>query len=253
MDDGILIFKEKEFISYPEDGNNLCFQLEDDSFWFNHRNKIILDQFNNQAVQGFVLDIGGGNGFVTKMLQESGYDVILVEPNFSGCLNAKHRGVKNIINSSLDQISFSELKPNCICAFDVLEHIENDFHFLKNCFNNLSVDGKLILSVPAFKGLWSNEDVLAGHYRRYAKHELESIVIKAGFNITYSSYFFSILPIAILIFRKIFSKKNNKIDDHSHRRNFLVLDLIFSLERSILRKRGKLFFGSSLILVAEKR
>ncbi|NLK61869.1 MAG: hypothetical protein GX287_00285, partial [Fusobacteria bacterium] len=39
--DGIYFSEDKKNISYPEDGNNMCFELEDNSFWFINRNNII--------------------------------------------------------------------------------------------------------------------------------------------------------------------------------------------------------------------
>lgn len=36
--DGIYYAAESGVISYPEEGNEACFELEDRSFWFRHRN-----------------------------------------------------------------------------------------------------------------------------------------------------------------------------------------------------------------------
>ncbi len=40
-ENGIFFTKSKTEISYPEESNQNCFQYEDDSFWFKHRNNII--------------------------------------------------------------------------------------------------------------------------------------------------------------------------------------------------------------------
>jgi len=34
LKDGIWFSKDKGIVSYPKDGNDLCFQLEENSFWF---------------------------------------------------------------------------------------------------------------------------------------------------------------------------------------------------------------------------
>jgi len=52
--------------------------------------------------------------------------------------------------------------------------------------------------------LWSNEDVHAGHYRRYTK-SMSNILKEAGFRIEFSSYIFSILPFPIFLLRSILS------------------------------------------------
>ncbi len=40
-EDGIYYASESEAISYPEEGNEACFEVEDQSFWFRHRNDCI--------------------------------------------------------------------------------------------------------------------------------------------------------------------------------------------------------------------
>ena len=50
---------------------------------------------------------------------------------------------------------------------DVLEHIENDKEFLILIKKKLKINGRLLITVPAFEKLWSSEDDAAGHFRRY--------------------------------------------------------------------------------------
>jgi hypothetical protein len=42
-DDGIWRAGEQEPISYPQEGNDRCFEIEDKSFWFQHRNACIVE------------------------------------------------------------------------------------------------------------------------------------------------------------------------------------------------------------------
>jgi hypothetical protein len=65
-------------ISYPSEGNDVCFQIEDDSFWFHHRNRIITSVFSQFPPEGTIFDVGGGNGFVSLGLQQAGLDAVLV-------------------------------------------------------------------------------------------------------------------------------------------------------------------------------
>ena len=75
-----------EEISYPDDGNDLCLEVEDHSFWFRHRNNCIIEMIRNYPPQkkGPIFDIGGGNGYVSKAIMDAGWDAILVEPGLSG-------------------------------------------------------------------------------------------------------------------------------------------------------------------------
>ena len=201
--DGIYFAKSQPEISYPEQGNQHCYQIEDDSYWFKHRNECIVAAFKKYATQNTFFDIGGGNGFVSKYLENEGVDCVLVEPGVQGCLNAKERQLKNIVCSTLEE---AKIKTNAIPnigVFDVVEHIKNDNQFLKMIHNYLIPNGLVFITVPAYNTLWSNEDIEAGHFRRYTTKTINDKLINNGFEIIYSSYIFSILTLPILLFRSI--------------------------------------------------
>ena len=50
LEDGIYYAAESEAISYPEEGNEACFEVEDQSFWFRHRNACIVETVGNFSV-----------------------------------------------------------------------------------------------------------------------------------------------------------------------------------------------------------
>jgi SAM-dependent methyltransferase len=74
-------------------------------------------------------------------------------------------------------------KFDVVCAFDVLEHIENDRETLEQWCSWLKPGGTLLLSVPAHMKLWNSRDVWAGHYRRYERDGLVSLLEKTNFSI----------------------------------------------------------------------
>ena len=82
--------------SYPEDSANRYFAVEDDSFWFRHRNDAIIAAVKKFPADGFILDVGGANGCVTLGLKNSGFEVILLDPNIKGLRNAKKRGLQRM-------------------------------------------------------------------------------------------------------------------------------------------------------------
>lgn len=103
-EDGIWYSSRSAGISYPEHSHGECFAIEDNSFWFAHRNMCIAE-----LVRAFppdrnsaIFDIGGGNGFVAKGLVEQGHDVVLIEPGIAGAQNAKRRGLANIVCATLE-------------------------------------------------------------------------------------------------------------------------------------------------------
>lgn len=68
-----------------------------------------------------------------------------------------------------------------IVALEVLEHVRDDLSLLRSFRTYLKKDGMLIFSVPAHKAKWGDNDVWAGHYRRYEKRELREKLDKTGF------------------------------------------------------------------------
>lgn len=252
---------ELDKISYPTDGNNLCFDIEDQSFWFNYRNSIICEVIKKYSIDSPVFDVGGGNGFVAKWLCKNGFETILVEPGIDGCLNGKKRGLKYVINSLFDTDHFFANSIPNIGIFDVLEHIEDTDKFLITLNKLLIPDGRLFITVPAFKSLWSEEDNHAGHYKRYRIKELERVLTGHGFEVLYSTYFFSFLFLPVFILRTIPSKigiykPDTQKSKNQHSSNTItskILDAIMKFELRKIRRSKSIKYGSSLLLVAKKR
>jgi len=70
-----------------------------------------------------------------------------------------------------------------VCAFDVLEHIEDDRAALRQWHDWLRPGGSLLLSVPARQALWTAGDEWAGHFRRYEWNGLVRLLDEAGFDV----------------------------------------------------------------------
>lgn len=167
-------------VSYPAGGNAECFALEEGSWWFRHRNRIILTLMERfKLPPGAFLDAGGGNGFVSKSLQEAGLDVVLLEPGEAGARAARERGVQTVIAATLEQAAFPQGAFAGAGLFDVLEHIENDVGVLTATARAVSRDGALFISVPACPWLFSGEDREAGHFRRYTRKSLLETIHRA--------------------------------------------------------------------------
>ena len=76
-----------------------------------------------------------------------------------------------------------EAQADVLLSTEVLEHIEDDHAALKNWFELVRPGGHLLLSVPAHQHLFSAEDEMAGHFRRYSRRDLEKKLVAAGFEL----------------------------------------------------------------------
>jgi SAM-dependent methyltransferase len=262
--DSIWYSKSKAAISYPEEGNENCFELEEKSFWFKHRNNCIIEVVKKNSDSGPLFDIGGGNGFVSMGLEKEKIETILVEPGEKGIINAQKRNLKNLVCSTLEDADFKQDSISNIGLFDVIEHIEKDVDFLKRIYFYLRPGGKIFITIPAYQFLWSDEDVNAGHFRRYTLINIQKKLKLAGFKIKYKTYIFSFLPLPIFLFRTLpgiirFKKrKTNDINKHKqeHEENTgrlkQVLDFILNWELHRIKKEKKIPFGSSCLIIGLK-
>jgi SAM-dependent methyltransferase len=250
-------------VSYPEEGNEVCFQIEDFSYWFAHRNACILSVVRQFPPDGTFYDIGGGNGFVAMGLQNAGLDVALIEPG-SGAKNAVKRGVKNVICATLGDAG---LRPQSLVAdgaIDVVEHIEDEHGFLCTLAGLLKPGGRFYCTVPAMRMLWSAEDVHAGHFRRYNRSTLARALQAAGFEVEFLSYVFTWLVMPLFLVRALpwrLGRRRTRPggsleatrDTHSLPPNLrAVVGRIHGWELGRISKARPLRFGSSLICCARK-
>lgn len=241
-------------LHYPDEGNDLCFRLEDSSFWFQHRNDCILAAVRLCPPSGMVLDVGGGNGFVSLALQHSGCEVALLEPGEVGIANARQRGVHTLICATLEDAGFRPASIPAVGLFDVLEHIDDDRRFLSETRQLLVPGGRLYLTTPAYRRLWSQEDEAAGHRRRYTLARLRSLLSEAGFRTDFASYFFFPLPLPILLARTLRRNAKSRPDDHRLPRGLAgrILQRMLAAELRRLQKGRPIPFGSSCLVVAAR-
>ena len=259
---GILASSHRRDLAYPKDGNSECFALEDASFWFQHRNDCISLLVRRFPPAGTILDVGGGNGFVTRRLLDEGFDTALLEPGPGGAYNGKmSRKIPTVICSTLDDAGFPTSCLGAISCFDVIEHIEDDCGFLEQVCSVLRPNGLLYATIPAHNWLWSQSDDAAGHYRRYTRKSIAAI-LPDGLEMTYFTYFFAALVIPIFALRTL-----PYVLGLSHNRGVLSSDAEHGTEGGIavglikrqlrreyqrIEKGGTLPYGSSCMFVARK-
>jgi len=68
-----------------------------------------------------------------------------------------------------------------VTCLDVLEHLDDDVGGLRAITALLAPGGQLVATVPAYDWLWSGEDVISAHRRRYTRARLVDAARAAGF------------------------------------------------------------------------
>jgi SAM-dependent methyltransferase len=258
--DGIWRSAQREAISYPEEGNEACYQIEESSFWFRHRNACIEAAVKAYPPRsgGLIFDVGGGNGFVALGLIRAGFETVLVEPGPAGAMNGKRRGIPTVICATTTAAGIRPSTLDAVGLFDVIEHTEDDMAFLASMRALLKKDGRLYATVPAYPALWSGEDVSAGHFRRYTRKSIAARIEQSGFRVEYSTYIFRPLPLPIFLLRALPHRLgfmrggSDPASDHGVASTAMasVMNLLLSGEVSNVGARRRMIFGGSCLLVA---
>jgi SAM-dependent methyltransferase len=172
-------------------------------WWFRGRRQVLGAVLSRLAlpVPARVLELGSGTGGNFEMLARYG-TVTAVEMNEAAraISLAKSPAVRDVRPGFLpNDLALDGATFDLVCAFDVLEHVEEDEATLRTIAACLAPGGAAVITVPAFRWLWGPHDTQLHHKRRYAKAELRRKILAAGLHIerlTYSNMF--LFPAAVL-------------------------------------------------------
>jgi hypothetical protein len=255
----------EKHLSYPSTGNEDCYSMEENSQWFQGRNRLLENIFIDHPFNSDFVDIGAGNGYQLSFFQKGIFNRLgiksgMCEPGLVGCTNAANRGVDNVYCCLFDELPIEEFNIGAIGLFDVIEHIEDDVSFLKGVAKRVPTGTKIYISVPALKSLWSSEDEYAGHFRRYNRNDVKRILDNTNLKFIYSSYFFSYYVPFVWLLRvlpdKLGKKYTNDVlagkeKDYHHRSKKLnsILNFLHWIEMKLSKIGIKPLFGTSRLIV----
>lgn len=154
-------------------------------------------------------------------------------------------------------LPFADDSFDVVAAFDVVEHCESETQAMSELARVLAPGGRMLLSVPAYQWAWSDHDERAGHFRRYTRPRLVSLVESAGLTVERSTYAFSaVFPffVAERAVRRLKRRSGDSAEQGlapvSPRVDRMLMGLS-RLDQRLLRGRN-LPFGSSVFLAALK-
>jgi cyclopropane fatty-acyl-phospholipid synthase-like methyltransferase len=136
-----------------------------------------------------LLEMGSGEGGLGEWLARH-YDYTGFEPDATSRATAQER-LQNAGRGRVvaDRAELGAERFDIVCAFEVLEHIEDDAAALEEWATYLPPDGWLLLSVPAHASQFGPSDEKAGHFRRYERSELTERLEKASYQVVqFKSY-----------------------------------------------------------------
>jgi SAM-dependent methyltransferase len=141
----------------------------------------------SRAPKASILNVGCGTGGTIDMLEHFG-TVKNVDISDEAIKFMNNLGYKDIVKVDDIVLPFKDRTFDMVGAFDVLEHIEDHLGALKEWKRVIKDDGAIVVTVPAYKWLWSAHDVSLYHKRRYTVRSLTKVAKEAGLRPQKKSY-----------------------------------------------------------------
>jgi 2-polyprenyl-3-methyl-5-hydroxy-6-metoxy-1,4-benzoquinol methylase len=208
------------------------------------------------SLKGKVLEIGSGTGNMSEFLLNDKNDVTLSDLRSEYCEYLLKRFKENQSLVSVKQINLEEPEfenkypalQNCfdsVFAMNVIEHIENDSLAVQNCRKLLKEGGNLLILVPSYQWLYCRFDKELGHFRRYNRKSLLTLLKSNGFAVKELFNFNAIGVFGWFLFGKLLNQEQIK---QKQMRLYNSLVPLFILTDKLLFRK----FGLSLIIIARK-
>lgn len=229
--------------------------LQKDHWWYEARRRIFADIIARLGLSQDtkILEAGCGPGANLEMLGQFG-EVSGFDPDEFAAKYAAD--VSNL------PVQRGDLPVNCpfdgpfdlVCAFDVIEHIDDDKDAVSKLCEVTAGGGYALFSVPAYQWLWSKHDEINHHKRRYTAKHFKQVLQEGGYEVQSISYInMWLFPLAAIVrFLKKLTGKDDQTDVTlpSPAMNAL-LTKIFASERYLLRALP-LPFGLSIVALCKK-
>jgi SAM-dependent methyltransferase len=227
--------------------------LESTHWWFTARRKLI-----GQAIEtcglpanARILEAGCGTGGNIELLRRFG-TVRAMEPDaVSRAYIGETYGLEVDDGLLPAGLPYAPGSFDLVCAFDVIEHVDDDGASLRSLGELLAPGGVLMVTVPAYQWMWSHHDELHHHKRRYTRGEFVRVVEGAGLSVAKATYFNTVLlPLAVGV-RMTKRTLGLKSEDDRMPPPWLnrLLGGVFAAEAPLIRK-GALPLGLSILVTA---
>jgi len=164
------------------------YRLEDFYWWFIGRRQFVAQLIRTYLLptsdgrEPVILDAGCGTGGTMKALaslgQIHGADIAPIALQYS-----RKRGFHNLTCCRTEHLAYRDCSVDAVTSCDVLEHIRDDRHALREIFRVLRPGGILVATLPAHPFLWSEHDRALAHVRRYTRREIIAKLQDTGYRI----------------------------------------------------------------------
>jgi SAM-dependent methyltransferase len=144
-----------------------------------------------------ILDIGAGSGFFSRhlLVETDAQSALCVDIGYE-----RERGDSVAGKPVLYRRDTGPTECDLVLMMDVLEHVDDDRGLVRHYAAKVPSGAHFLVTVPAFRFLWSGHDVFLEHKRRYRLGEIEAAMRDAGLEIVRGAYYFGfVFPLAAAV------------------------------------------------------
>jgi SAM-dependent methyltransferase len=130
-----------------------------------------------------VLEVGcGQGGFAARLAARASY--VGVEPDQQSFevarTRAERRGGRVVHGTTADLPTSATF--DLVCAFEVVEHLDDDLAAVTEWTARVADGGALLLSAPAWPNRFGPSDEMVGHRRRYTPEQFRTLLRDSGYS-----------------------------------------------------------------------
>jgi SAM-dependent methyltransferase len=163
--------------------------------WYYRSKAAAMTRLVGEPTPSRILDVGAGSGYFSRYLLQH------TAAKHAWCVDISYETESDSLEGEKPihfRRSIRAVDADIVLLMDVLEHVDDDVGLLSDYVDKVPTGARFLVSVPAFRSLWSEHDIFLEHKRRYTLPEVEELVMRAGLTVDFSAYYFGLVfPIAV--------------------------------------------------------
>ncbi|WP_205525364.1 class I SAM-dependent methyltransferase [Pyxidicoccus trucidator] len=195
---------------YHAAGFELLRNMQHQHFWYLGRRRFLLHALRRHlgtlTAGPRAIDLGGGaGGWASFLAEQAEFPLaeIALADSSALALQAAAAGLPSRVSRyQVDLLRLGwQQRWELIFLLDVLEHIPDDRQALAQVHEALAPGGFVLVTTPALQRLWTWNDEVVGHQRRYSREQLSGLARECGFRVLDARYFMFLLSPMLLASR----------------------------------------------------
>jgi SAM-dependent methyltransferase len=147
------------------------------------RERLLFSLFLRSQPGRKILNAGAGQGTFTQLLEQHGFEVTSMDLSPPAVALLRDRVEGPVMAGDVARMPFEDAAFDAVVLGEVLEHVVQDEHAMRETARILKPGGVVAISVPSDSLPFGPAAEWAGHVRHYSEHELRELCDVAGLQI----------------------------------------------------------------------